>query len=203
MTIVSLSDTRMVNIDSILEANCLERSGGEIKRIDVIFRGESAPKAFEGTAARGIWEQLSKQTYGKNLGHAYDELRLNGPLSTSTDKDGRSLVIVSAISLLIAKFILIPKAFSAFGISFLEPSRPSIIVLLLLLISYFMLSFSLRAISDSCLWTKKLRASEKVSGGLLTNVSYAASDLRNALELTGSVALAIWAFVSLAGARLA
>jgi hypothetical protein len=203
MTIVSLSDNRMVNIDSILEANCLERSGGEIKRIEVIFNGESAAKAFEGPAARRIWEQLSKQTYGKNLGHAYDELRLNGPLATSTHKEGRSLVLVSAISLLIAKFVLIPKAFSAFGISSLEPSRQSIIVLLFVLLSYFLFSFSLRVISDSCLWKKKLVASEKVTGGLLTNISYAASDLRNALELTGSMALAIWAFVSLASARLA
>ncbi len=203
MTIISLSDNRMVNIDSILEANCLERSGGEIKRIEVTFRGLLAPQAFEGTVARRIWDQLSKKASDKNLGHEYDELRLNGPLSTSTHKDGRSLVIVSAISLLIAKFILIPKAFSAVGISFLEPSRQSIIVLLFLLLSYFMFSFSLRAISDSCLWKKKLVASQKVSGGLLTNVSYAASDLRSALELAGSVALAIWAFVSLASARLA
>jgi hypothetical protein len=200
---VSLSDNRMVNIDSILEANCLERSGGEIERIEVNFSGESAPKRFAGPAARRIWDQLSEQTYGKNLGHAYEELRLKGPLSTSTHKTGHSLVLVSAISLLVAKFVLIPKAFSAFGIDFLEPSRPSLIVLLLALLSYLLFSFSLRAISDSCLWSKKLGASEKVSGSLLTNVSYAASDLGNALELAGSVALAIWGLSCLATARLA
>jgi hypothetical protein len=203
MTIVSLSDNRMVNIDSILEVDCLERSGGEIKTIEVTFKGLSAPQAFEGTVARQIWDQLSKRAREKNQGHEYDELRLNGPLSASTHKDGRNLVIVSAISLLIAKFVLIPKAFSAFGISFLEPSRQSTIVLLFFLLSYFMFSFALRALSDSCLWKKKLAASQKVSGGLLTNVSYAASDLRNVLELAGSVALAIWAFVSLASASLA
>jgi hypothetical protein len=203
MQLIKTSINKVINIDSVLLATCIERSEGEIERIEVTFAGRNEPEVFQGSTAVQIWDQLSKRAREKDLGHAYYELRLNGPLATATQKERRSLVLVSAISLLIAKYVLMPKDISAAGFSFLAPTRPSMIILLFLLLNYFIFSFSFRASNDCLLWLENLKTSKKVTHGLRTQVNYTVADLRNFLELFGSVALAVWAFRSLVNASLA
>lgn len=77
------------------------------------------------------------------------------PLSDTSRRERRNLVVVSALSALIAKTGLIPTQISALGIVFKAPAQSMFLVFLALCVGYLMASFLIYGLTDFLVWRHK------------------------------------------------
>ena len=82
---------------------------------------------------------------------------LTDPLSETTRKERRNLLIASTIGILVAKMGLIPSQISALGIEFSAPNQQVFIQLVGFIIIYFLIAFVTCGLPDFFIWRKKLQ----------------------------------------------
>lgn len=80
------------------------------------------------------------------------EILLEKPLSETTRKERRALLLVSTVAIAVAKTGLVPKRVPALGIEFSPTESSALLILLSLVIAYFLVAFVVYALADIALW---------------------------------------------------
>ncbi len=79
------------------------------------------------------------------------------PLSEVTRKVRRNLLASTSIGYLIVSMGFVPTKFATFGIEFSERNQISFLVIILCLVLYFLITFSIYAVEDFIKWYMKIR----------------------------------------------
>lgn len=87
-----------------------------------------------------------------------EQILVQDPLSQVTRSERRSLLGVSAITIIIVKTGLIPTKISALGIEFSATDRSALLGMMGLVVTYFLVAFLVYAISDFVDWRLKFSA---------------------------------------------
>jgi hypothetical protein len=77
------------------------------------------------------------------------------PLSEISRKERRNLLISSMLGIIVAEIDLVPKKMSALGIEFSVSSQKSFVVLIMIVICYFIISFIFYGLTDFVIFRKK------------------------------------------------
>src|SRR5437762_2235765 len=80
------------------------------------------------------------------------QIRIRDPLSEVTRKERRFLLGISIIAIALVRTGLVPSRISALGIEFSQTDQKSLLSILALVTLYFLVAFSLYAISDFVAW---------------------------------------------------
>ncbi len=80
------------------------------------------------------------------------EIRLQDPLSAVARKERRSLLVASALGIIMVKTGLVPSKISGFGVEFTQTNQKTFLVIFGLIVLYFLVSFLIYAVSDFLAW---------------------------------------------------
>lgn len=91
--------------------------------------------------------------------HSPDEIRLRDPLSEVTRKERRSLLGISIMGIAIAQAGLIPTEVSSLGVKLTQGNQGTLLLLLALVCSYYLVGFLAYAATDYVAWKVALKDS--------------------------------------------
>ena len=86
------------------------------------------------------------------------ELSLRDPLSQVTRKERRFLLGVGMVGITLVKTGLVPSKISALGIEFTKTDQKSLLFIVALITAYFVVAFTIYAVSDFIAWRLVYRA---------------------------------------------
>jgi len=86
-------------------------------------------------------------------------------LSERTYSDRRNLLVIAAVSLVIAKTGLLPTKITALGIEFSQIQQQAMLTILAAFLAYFVATFVVHAVADYYAWRKKQEVAALASVG--------------------------------------
>ncbi len=82
------------------------------------------------------------------------DLWLNDPLTEVTRKERRGFLLVSTIGVTITQMNIVPTEISALGLKFTETNQQSFLLVAALIVTYYLVVFSIYAWSDYTAWSR-------------------------------------------------
>lgn len=80
---------------------------------------------------------------------------LGDPLSETTRKERRNLLLASTAGIAIATMKMVPTKLSSLGIDFSPPAQSSFLILVMVVVAYFFFAFITYGAADYFVWRKK------------------------------------------------
>ncbi len=97
------------------------------------------------------------------------EIRLSNFMTDVTFRERRTLLVVCAIGLIIAKTGLIPTKITAFGIEFSATDQQTMLAIIALIIAYFLLTFVVYAAGDFL--SSEIRYASSARAGAMESIA--------------------------------
>jgi hypothetical protein len=108
----------------------------------------------------GTTAQPQSEPPVKPTGKPPTELLFGDPLAEVTRKERKSLLVVSAVAIVIAKTGLVPSKISALGIEFTQADKTALLRVLAAVVAYFVVAFLVYASSDFVWWRISIQAAQ-------------------------------------------
>lgn len=87
-------------------------------------------------------------------------LQMKGPLTDTTKRHRKLLLLLSLIAILMMKTGLVPEEVTALGIRFSKTDQDTILLITSMCIAYFLVGFVISVTCDLLLWVHSMQASE-------------------------------------------